>query len=130
MKYIFTTILFFTFLVAVSAQQGNRFDFEVQRIDDTNYEMKLQLLNAENVQFIRFQFLEKGQDLEIYEASLNKKSNGKYFLFFQNEEFEVDLNSISLSFTHDFGTLQEPTVVVQLLDFDFNQLDSLEKAIY
>ncbi len=117
------------------AQQNGRFDYQIQRLDDTRYEMQLQLWEPENVQFIRILILEKGQDFKIMEAALNKKGDGNYYLFFENEEYSVALSNINFSFDHSLegipnvDALNEPSISVELIDMDFNRLASLQKSI-
>lgn len=129
-------ILSFIFVAAQGiAQQNGQFDYQIQRLDDTRYEMRLQLWEPENVQFIRIHILEKGQDFKIMEAALNKKGDGKYYLFFENEEYPVALSNINFSFDHslegipDLVALNEPSISVELIDMDFNRLASLQKSI-
>ncbi len=128
-KTIATIILLIAFIGVSHAQEGTLFDYQIQKQDSVNYEMQFQLFNTANVQFIEVKFLEKGNELAMNVASLNQKKDGKFYLSCDGDEKMVSPGEMTMNFTHDFGMLQEHSVMVRLLDKDFNLIDSYQKVI-
>ncbi|WP_298487866.1 hypothetical protein [uncultured Maribacter sp.] len=129
MQKIAVLFVFILFSFITTAQDGALFDYEIERIDGNNYELKLQVSGDIDIQYIQIHFLEKGKSLDIYEASLNKKRDGRYYLFFKGEENQVFLDNVEFKFTHNYGLLSEPSVIVKLIDKDFKVIDSYQKNI-
>jgi hypothetical protein len=118
-----------SFVTISYAQEGSLFNYEVQRVDEQNYTVQIQLADNSNTEYIQIHLLEKNNVLMVYEASLNKKSDGKYYLFFEGVETEVSLDNIELNFNHGLGLLLKPALIVKLIDKDFNQIDAFQKII-
>ncbi|UII80113.1 hypothetical protein [Flagellimonas sp. CMM7] len=128
-RIIAIIILYIACIGMTNAQEGSLFDYQIQRLDDQNYTMQMQLSENSNTQYIQIHFFEKGVELVIYEASINKKKDGNYYLYFEGVENLVFLDNITFQFNHDFGMLKEPSVVVRLIDKDFNQIDTYQQTI-
>lgn len=130
MKKIGLAIAFFTLLVSMShAQRVSSFEYQVHRLDSIHFEIQLQLQQPDSVQFVEVYFLKGNNELAVDMASLNKKRGGKFYLYHNGREERVDPRYMSLNVTHEFGTLRGQTVLIKLLDREFNQLDAQEKAV-
>lgn len=136
MRNLFYTILLFVCAQQVSAQHNNRFDYQIQRVDSVNYELNLQFTDVKDVQFIQIKLLEREQEFKIMEASLNRKRDGEYYFFLEGNERKVQPEDIIILFDqHIEGLnaevvyLEEPKVIIDLIDNNLTILESLEKVI-
>tara|TARA_R110000868_G_scaffold164987_1_gene397931 strand:+ start:214 stop:606 length:393 start_codon:yes stop_codon:yes gene_type:complete len=129
MHKIFLILLFLFFTSNASSQEGTLFDYQIQKLEDSKYQIQLQLHVFENVQFIQIQFFDGTHELQTYQASLNRKKDGKFYLFFNNDETIVNLEAIELQIMNNFGYLKAPSVKINLVDKDFNKIDSYQQII-
>ncbi len=124
-----TCIFCIAFICITHAQRSPLFDYQIRKIDDTGYELWLELFQTENVQFIEVHFLSRGNMLGMETATINKKKDGKRYLAYNGRERQIDLSNIQMTFTHDFGLVPEHSIMVKLMDKEFNLLDAQEKAV-
>lgn len=132
MKKLLTKILILVCLSSYSllnAQQGTKFDFEIFPIDDVNNEIQIKIFDATNVQFIEIYLMDGSNQLSMSIASLNRKKDNKYYIFYKNKESVTSLNSIIINVENEFGILESPSILIKLMDKENQQIDSYQKTI-
>ena len=95
-----------------------------------SYTISMDLKSPENVQFIEVRLMKKGSDVGYYMASLNKKRDGKYYLFYDNNEWETSLNEMVFTVKDKYGLPTVDEVLINLMTEDFNMITSKSQPVH
>ena len=132
-KIIFSVLIIGICLFAMSkvnAQEPHTFDYQIVKVDSLSYTISMDLKSPENVQFIEVRLMKKGSDVGYYMASLNKKRDGKYYLFYDNNEWETSLNEMVFTVKDKYGLPTVDEVLINLMTEDFNMITSKSQPVH